>query len=129
MSPAILDKVTIIMMFTKISPELQIVENKLTRLRRCVSGVHFGKIQFGNIARGTTDPEIDSVTWIEFCNNMAPLANLATRWRHLYLIVAYLVTKWHNLHHQDASPHCLELPYWHYQLVLGWYFHQQSHIS
>ena len=39
-----------------------------------------------NIARGTTDPEIDSVTWIKFINNMAPLAliaNLATRWRHL----------------------------------------------
>ena len=39
-----------------------------------------------NIARGTTDPEIDSVTWIKFSNNMAPLAfvtNLATRWRHL----------------------------------------------
>ena len=39
-----------------------------------------------NIARGTTDPEIDSVTWTKFGNNMAPLAlvaNLATRWRHL----------------------------------------------
>ena len=34
-----------------------------------------------NIARGTTDPEIDSVTWTNFVNNMAPLAlvaNLAT---------------------------------------------------
>ena len=40
-----------------------------------------------NIARGTTDPEIDSVTWIKFSKNMAPLAlvaNLPTRWRHLY---------------------------------------------
>ena len=40
-----------------------------------------------NIARATTDPEIDSVTWIEFGNNMTPLtlvANLATRWRHLH---------------------------------------------
>ena len=27
-----------------------------------------------NIARSTTDPEIDSVTWIKFSNNMAPLA-------------------------------------------------------
>ena len=26
-----------------------------------------------NIARGTTDPEIDSVTWIKFINNMAHL--------------------------------------------------------
>ena len=36
---------------------------------------------------GVTDPEIDSVTWIKFINNMAPLAlvaYLATRWRHLY---------------------------------------------
>ena len=40
-----------------------------------------------NIARGTTDPEIDSVTWIKFSNNKAPhalVANLATRWRHLH---------------------------------------------
>ena len=40
-----------------------------------------------NIARGTTDPEIDSVTWIKLGNNMTPLtfvANLPTRWRHLY---------------------------------------------
>ena len=42
--------------------------------------------QVKNIARGTTDPEIDSETWTKLCNNMAPLAliaNLATRWRHL----------------------------------------------
>ena len=26
--------------------------------------------------------------------------------------VAYLATKWHNL---QWSPHCLEMPYWHYQ--------------
>ena len=47
---------------------------------------------FRNIARGTRDPEIDSVTWIKFSNNMEPasnmeplafVANLATRWRHL----------------------------------------------
>ena len=40
-----------------------------------------------NIARGTTDPEIDSMTWTKLGNNMAPLAlvaNLATRWRHLH---------------------------------------------
>ena len=39
-----------------------------------------------NIARGTTDPEIDSETWTKLGNNMASLAliaNLATRWRHL----------------------------------------------
>ena len=35
-----------------------------------------------NIARGTTDPEIDSVTWTKFSDHMAALAlvaNLATR--------------------------------------------------
>ena len=39
-----------------------------------------------NIARGTTDPEIDSETWTKLGNNIAPLAliaNLANRWRHL----------------------------------------------
>ena len=40
-----------------------------------------------NIARGTTDPEIDFVTWIKLDNNMAPLAS-----------VANLATKWQNLH-------------------------------
>ena len=40
-----------------------------------------------NIARGTMDPEIDSVTWIKFINNMAPLA-----------LVVYLATRWHTLH-------------------------------
>ena len=42
-----------------------------------------------NIARGTTYPEIDPVTWIELGNNMVPLtivANLATRWRHLHYL-------------------------------------------
>ena len=36
---------------------------------------------FRNIARGTTDPEIDSETWTKLGNNIAPLAliaNLAT---------------------------------------------------
>ena len=42
--------------------------------------------QIKNIARGTTDPEIDSAIWIKLGNNMAPLtvANLATRWHHLH---------------------------------------------
>ena len=41
-----------------------------------------------NIAIGTTDPEIDFVTWTKFGNHMAPLAlveNLTTRWRHLHI--------------------------------------------
>ena len=40
------------------------------------------RVALKNIARGTTDPEIDFVTWTEFGNNTAPLAlvaNLATR--------------------------------------------------
>ena len=44
------------------------------------------QVKIKNIARGTTDPEIDSETWTKLGNNMAPLtliANLATRWRHL----------------------------------------------
>ena len=32
-----------------------------------------------NIARETMDPEIDCVTWIKLGNNMALIANLATR--------------------------------------------------
>ena len=61
-----------------------------------------------NIARGTTDPEIDSVTWqqhgttynsCKFGHKMEPLESL-------------------------ALPHCLGLPYWHYQLVLSLYLHQ-----
>ena len=40
-----------------------------------------------NIARGTTDPEIDSVTLIELGNNMALLA-----------LIANLVTRQHQLH-------------------------------
>ena len=48
--------------------------------------------------------------------------NLATRWHHLH---------WFQIGHQVAShtlPHCLGLPYWHYQLVLSLYLHQfESH--
>ena len=40
-----------------------------------------------NIARSTTDPEIDSVTWIKLGNNMAPLALVAN---YLATIVMYL---------------------------------------
>ena len=36
------------------------------------------KVEYTNIARGTTDPEIDSETWTKLGNNMAPIANLAT---------------------------------------------------
>ena len=40
-----------------------------------------------NIAKGTTDPEIGSVTWIKFSNNMVPI-----------VLVSKLTTKWHHLH-------------------------------
>ena len=42
-----------------------------------------------NIARGTTGPDINSVTRTKFGDNMAPLAlvvNLATRWCRLHLL-------------------------------------------
>ena len=51
-------------------------------------------------------------------------------------LVQNLVIRWHHLHCLQswppgcitALPHCLELPYWHYQLVLSWYLHQpESH--
>ena len=51
-----------------------------------------------NIARGTTDPEIDSETWTKLGNNMAPLAliaNLATRWRHMTF--SHLITFSHQI--------------------------------
>ena len=84
-----------------------------------------------NIARGTTDPEIDCVTWIELGNKIAPLtsvAYLATRWRHLHYLqiwppagatyvsckfghkmvplalVANLVTSWHHLYWLQILP-------------------------
>ena len=44
-----------------------------------------GAVNITNIARGTTDPEIDSVT--KFGNHMASLAlvaNLTIRWRYLH---------------------------------------------
>ena len=81
--------------------------------------------------QNTTDPEIDSVTWTKFGNNMAPLAlvtNLAIRWRHLHhlqiwspdgatciscrfghkmvplALVPHLATRWHHLHYLQIWP-------------------------
>ena len=64
-------------------------------------------------------------------------------WRQIWPLVGNLATKFKiwssggatcigsNVVHQVGShalPHCLELPYWHYQLVLTWYLHQpESH--
>ena len=54
-----------------------------------------------NIARGTTDSGIASITW--FRNKFGQMTPL-------------------------ALPHCLGLFYWLYQLVLSWYLHQpESH--
>ena len=57
--------------------------NDTTGIYHITTKYHYGKgaKKKENIARGTTDPEIDSVTWIELGNNMAPLtlvANLTT---------------------------------------------------
>ena len=60
------------------------------------SSVNFCAKSLKNIARGTTDPEIDSETWTKLGDNMAPLAliaNLATRWRHLTF--SHLITFYH----------------------------------
>ena len=78
--------------------------------------------KYKNIARGTTDPEIDSVTWIKFGNNMAQLGlvqtlgyqvaqlglvqNLVVRWRHLCNCIGSKVGHQVGLY---ALPHCLEL--------------------
>ena len=57
---------------------------------------------------------------------MAPLAlvpKFATRLRCLHCFQSWppgCIT---------ALPHCLELPYWHYQLVLSWYLHQPSTLA
>ena len=53
-----------------------------------------------NIARGTTDPEIDSVTWTELGNNMAPLALVAKFDHHMapLALFANLTTRWCHLH-------------------------------
>ena len=68
---------------------------KRTRTKRIKKVRKTSKISpdIKNIVRGTTDPEIDSETWTELGNNMAPLAliaDLATRWRHLTL--SHLIT-------------------------------------
>ena len=72
---------------------------------------------------------------------------LATRWSYLHWLqiwppggatcISLKLVKWHNFYWfktwppgcLTALPHyCLELPYWHYQLVLSWYQHQpESH--
>ena len=45
-----------------------------------VSGLTFST----NITRGTTDPGIDSVTWIKSGDHIALVSFLATRWCHLH---------------------------------------------
>ena len=69
---------------------------------------------------------------------MAPLtlvANLATRWGHLHWLRIWppdgttcIDSKVGHQVTSHALPHCLGLPYWHYQLVLSLYLHQlESH--
>ena len=65
----------------------------------------------------------NGATWIssKFYHHLAPFeltANLVTRRRRLQQSHAVSL----------SLPHCLELPNWHYQLVLSWYLHQpESH--
>ena len=44
------------------------------KLRLTILSSNDGQKLKKNIARGTTDPEIDSVAWTKFANNMARLA-------------------------------------------------------
>ena len=69
---------------------------------------------------------------------VAPLAlvpNLATRWRHLHELKNWpqdgatcISCKFSHQLESLALPHCVGMPYWHYQLVLSLYLHQlESH--
>ena len=70
----------------------------------------------------------------KFGQHMAPLtlvANLATRWRHLHWLRIWppdgttcINSKVGHKVTSHALPHCLGLPYWHYQLVLSLYLLQ-----
>ena len=65
-------------------PGHNIIADRYLEIASCIELIKMPpppRKQIQNIARGTTDPEIDSVTWIELGNNMAPLtlvANLTT---------------------------------------------------
>ena len=74
----------------------------------------------------------------KFGHQMAPpalVSNLATRWRHLHKLQIWppdgttcITYKFSYQAESLALPHCLGLPYWHYQLVLSLYLHQpESH--
>ena len=74
----------------------------------------------------------------KFGHHMAPLtlvANLATRWRYLHWLRIWppdgttgIDSKVGHQVTSHALPHCLGLPFWHYQLVLSLYLHQlESH--
>ena len=57
----------------------------LTFNRHIVHTSEINLICLRNIARGTTDPEIDSITWTKFSDHMAALVtNLATRWHYMH---------------------------------------------
>ena len=75
------------------------------------------------------------VNWCKFGQQVVPLAsaNWATKWHNLHLFKMWssggatcIVSKVGHQVTSLALPHCLELPYWHYQLVSGWYLHQLS---
>ena len=74
----------------------------------------------------------------KYGQQMAPftlVANLASRWRHLHKLQIWppdgttcIDSKVGHQVMSHALPHCLGLPYWHYQLVLSLYLHQlESH--
>ena len=66
---------------------------------------------------------------------LALVAKLATRWRHLLELKNWppdgatcISCKFSHQLESLGLPHCVGMPYWHYQLVLSWYLHQpESH--
>ena len=73
--------------------------------KMCLRGHKFlCKGQTKNIARGTTDPWVDTIT-----RSTLQLANLVNRWRHMNLLeilalVQNLATRWHHLHWYKIWP-------------------------
>ena len=63
------------------------LKNTLDKYRLCFRKALLHTTTLENIARGTTDPEIDFVTWIKLGNKILSL-----------ILVSILATRWHHLH-------------------------------
>ena len=54
---------------------------------------------------------------------LASVANLVISYKFGHQVAQLALVKFANQVGPFALPHCLVLPYWHYQLVLSWYPH------